>query len=210
MIFQDRADAGRQLATRLAEFARHTDAIVLGIPRGGVIVAYEIAQALHLPLDIFLSHKLGVPGQEELAFGAVAAGGVRYLDEELIRAEDLSPDVIERITAQIQQLLDQSSALYRGDRPSLDVAGQTVILVDDGIATGASAYASIHALRQMNPVALILATPIAPESTCVWLRVLVDHLVCVHAPRDFHAVGRFYRCFPQVSDAEIIPLLGTR
>ncbi len=208
MIFQDRADAGRQLATRLGESLRPTGAIVLGIPHGGVVVAYEIAQTLHLPLDIFLSHKLGVPGQEELAFGAVAAGGVRYLDEDLIRAEDLSPDVIERVTAQVQQLLDQRSALYRGNRPPLNVAGRTVILVDDGIATGASVYAAIHALRQMNPAALILATPVAPESTCSWLRVLVDHLVCLHPAKDFHAVGQFYRRFTQLTDAEIAPLLG--
>ena len=207
MIFENRQDAGRQLATHLAEFAHRNDAIVLGIPRGGVIVAHEIAQALHLPLDIFLAHKLGVPGHEELAFGAIAAAGSRYLDEEVIRAERVSPEAIDRVTAQVRQLLHQRALLYRGRRPPFQLAGQTVLLVNDGIATGASVYAAILALRQIGPTAIILAAPVAPASTCAWLRSSVDRLVCLHAPPDFHAVGQFFRNFSQVEDDEIVRLL---
>jgi putative phosphoribosyl transferase len=207
MIFENRQDAGRQLATRLAEFTDRPDAIVLGIPRGGVIVALEIAQALRLPLDIFLAHKLGVPGHEELAFGAIAATGSRYLDEEVIREMCVSPEAIDRVTDQVRQLLNQRALLYRGRRPPLQLAGQTVLLVDDGIATGASVYAAILALRQMQPATLILAVPVAPASTCAWLRTSVDRLVCLHAPPDFHAVGQFFRDFSQVEDDEIVRLL---
>jgi putative phosphoribosyl transferase len=207
MIFQDRQDAGRQLATHLAEFADRPNAIVLGIPRGGVIVAFEIARALNLPLDIFLAHKLGVPGHEELAFGAIAATGSRYLDEEVIRSECVSPEAIDRVTAQVRQLLRQRALLYRGHRPPLHLAGQSVVLVDDGIATGASVYAAILALRQFGPAELILAAPVAPASTCAWLRGSVDRLVCLHAPQDFHAVGQFFRDFAQVEDDEVVRLL---
>ena len=207
MIFENRQDAGRQLATHLAEFADRPDAIVLGIPRGGVIVALEIAQALRLPLDIFLAHKLGVPGHEELAFGAIAAAGSRYLDEEVIREMHVSPEAIDLVTAQVRQLLNQRALLYRGRRPPLQLAGRTVLLVDDGIATGASVYAAILALRQIGPAAIVLAAPVAPASTCAWLRGSVDRLVCLHAPPDFHAVGQFFRDFSQVEDDEIVRLL---
>jgi putative phosphoribosyl transferase len=207
MIFENRQDAGRQLAARLAEFADRPAAIVLGIPRGGVIVALEIAQALRLPLDIFLAHKLGVPGHEELAFGAIAAAGSRYLDEEVIREMHVSPEAIDLVTAQVRQLLNQRALLYRGRRPPLQLAGRTVLLVDDGIATGASVYAAILALRQIGPAAIVLAAPVAPASTCAWLRTSVDRLVCLHAPPDFHAVGQFFRDFSQVEDDEIVRLL---
>jgi putative phosphoribosyl transferase len=212
MIFENRQDAGRQLTTHLAEFADRPAAIVLGIPRGGVIVASEIAQALSLPLDIFLSHKLGVPGHEELAFGAIAAGQLdpthsRYLDERVIRAASVTSEEIERVTAQVRQLLNQRAILYRGDAPPLQLAGQTVLFVDDGIATGASIYAAILALRQMQPAELIVAVPVAPASTCAWLRGSVDRLVCLHAPQDFNAVGQFFESFSQLEDEEIIDLL---
>ena len=207
MIFENREDAGRQLAKQLAEFANRKDAIVLGIPRGGVVVAFEVAQALHLPLDIFLSHKLGVPWHEELAFGAIAAGDGRYLDEQVIREEHISAADIARVTGQVQQMLDQRAVLYRGERPPLPVAERTVILVDDGIATGASVYAAIQALRQMKPAELVVAVPVAPASTCAWLRRLVDRLVCLHTPHDFYAVGQFFWNFPQLEDKEVIDLL---
>jgi len=207
MVFQNRQDAGRQLAPLLEEFAQRSDAIVLGIPRGGVIVAFEIARALHLPLDLFLAHKLGVPGHEELAFGAIAANGSRYLDQQVLRASHVSAPEIERITAEVQQMLDRRSLLYRGVRPPLRLAGQTVLLVDDGIATGASAYAAIHALREMKPAAILLAVPVAPPSTCAWLRQFVDRLVCLHTQENFYAVGAFYEDFSQVSDEDIIQLL---
>ena len=212
MIFKNREDAGRRLAKELAEYAHRPDGVVLGIPRGGVVVAFEIAQALPLPLDIFLSHKLGVPGHEELAFGAIAAGhggreSARYLDEQVMRAEGVSPADVERVSEEVEQMLNRRATLYRGDRPALEVEGRTVLLVDDGIATGASAYAAIQALREMKPAMLVLAVPVAPASTCAWLRTLVDRLFCLYAPRDFFAVGQFFESFPQLEDEEIIDLL---
>jgi putative phosphoribosyl transferase len=207
MIFEDRADAGRRLAEQLKGFADRTDVLVLGIPRGGVVVAFEIAMALHRPLDIFLSRKLGVPGQEELAFGAVADGDGRFLDARLIRAEGISEEQIERITAEVRETLHRRATQYRGDRSAPKLEGQTVLLVDDGIATGASVYAAIRALRQMRLAALVLAVPVAPASSCAWLRREVDQLVCLYAPADFHAVGQFYGNFMQVEDDAVMELL---
>jgi putative phosphoribosyl transferase len=207
MIFEDRADAGRRLAERLTAFADRKDVVVLGIPRGGVVVAFEVATGLGVELDIFLSRKLGVPGQEELAFGAVAAGDGRYLDAQQIRLSEISEEQIERITAEVRATLQRRAAQYRGDRAPLKVHGRTVVLVDDGIATGASVYAAIRALREMRPAALVLAVPVAPASTCVWLRREVDQLVCLYAPEEFYAVGQFYRNFSQVEDDEVVGLL---
>jgi putative phosphoribosyl transferase len=207
MIFEDREDAGRRLAKELGEFANRKDVLVLGIPRGGVTVAFEIAQALQLPLDVFLSHKLGVPGQEELAFGAIAAGDGRYLEQRVIRVEGISPEQIERVTIEVKRMLDQRAVLYRGDRPRLQVGERTVVLVDDGIATGASMFAAVSALREMKPAMFLVAAPVAPASTCAWLRRMVDRLVCLYEPQDFYAVGQFYRNFSQVTDQEVIHLL---
>ena len=207
MIFKNREDAGRQLAKQLEEFADRDDVLVLGIPRGGVSVAFEIAHSLHLPLDIFLSHKLGVPWQEELAFGAIAAGGERTLDEQVVRMEGISPQEIERVTEQVRQMLDRRSVLYRSERAPHLIASRTIILVDDGIATGASMAVAIQALRQMGPSAILVAVPVAPASTCAWLRTLVDRLVCLYAAHDFYAVGQFYEDFSQVGDEEVIDLL---
>src|SRR6185437_15144257 len=159
------------------------------------------------PLDIFLSRKLGVPGHEELAFGAIAAGDGRYLDKRVIEAAGLSEQQIERVTQDVKNTLQERALLYRGSCPPLEVTGRTVILVDDGIATGASVYAAISALRQMKPAKLVLAVPVAPASSCAWLRPEVDQLVCVHAPEDFYAVGQFYESFPQVEDVEVQDLL---
>ena len=206
MIFEDREDAGRRLAKELGEFANRKDVLVLGIPRGGVTVAFEIAQALQLPLDVFLSHKLGVPGQEELAFGAIAAGDGRYLEQRVIRVEGISPEQIERVTIEVKRMLDQRAVLYRGDRPRLQVGERTVVLVDDGIATGASMFAAVSALREMKPAMLLVAAPVAPASTCAWLRRMVDRLVCLYEPQDFYAVGQFYRNFSQVTDQEVIQI----
>jgi putative phosphoribosyl transferase len=203
MIFTSREDAGRQLARRLEAYGNRKDAIVLGIPRGGVTVAFEVAQALHLPLDIFLSRKLGVPGQEELAFGAIAAGDGRFLDQQVIRAAGISPQEIERVTQEVKQTLQQRAFLYRGNRPSLQIQGRTIILVDDGIATGASIYAAINALQHMHAKKLVVAVPVAPASTCAWLRTQVDQLICLYEPEEFYAVGQFYRSFSQVSDKEV-------
>ena len=207
MIFKNREDAGRQLARQLDVYADREDVTVLGIPRGGIVVAFEVARSLNVPLDIFLSSKLGVPGHEEYAFGAIAAGDGRYLDAQIIQATDISEDQIERVTQEVQQTLQRRAVLYRGNRPPLQVAGRTVILVDDGIATGASIYAAINALRQMKPAKLVVAVPVAPASTCAWLREAVDQLVCLYPPEQFHAVGQFYENFMQVGDNEVKNLL---
>lgn len=207
MVFTNREQAGRQLANQLTDYADLEDVVVLGLPRGGVPVAFEIAQKLHLPLDVFLSRKLGVPGHEELAFGAVAAGDGRFLDQELIAAAGISARQIEDITRATRAKVEERAMLYRAGRPPLHVEGRTVILVDDGIATGASIYAAISALRQMMPSKLVIAVPVAPASTCNWLRPLVDELVVLYIPKEFYAVGQFYGRFSQVSDDEVITLL---
>jgi putative phosphoribosyl transferase len=207
MMFTDRRDAGGQLAKLLTSYANRDDVIILGIPRGGITVAFEVAQALNAPLDVFLSRKLGVPGHEELAFGAIAAGDGRYLDQEVIEAAGISEQQIERATQDIQSTLHQRALLYRGNRASLQLTGRTVILVDDGIATGASVYAAISAIRLMKPIHLVLAVPVAPTSTCAWLRDEVNQLVCVYVPEQFYAVGQFYESFAQVSDDEVQNLL---
>ena len=207
MIFKDREDAGRQLANRLSAYANRNDVIVLGIPRGGVPVAFEIAQALHLPMDIFLSRKLGVPGREELAFGAIAAGDGRFLDREMVQALGISERQIENVTAKVKETLSQRAELYRGDRGPLQIENRTVILVDDGIATGASVYAAINALQQMKPAKLVIAVPVAPPATCEWLRTVVHQVICIAEPEQFYAVGQFYRQFSQVPDKEVIDLL---
>jgi putative phosphoribosyl transferase len=207
MIFEDRVDAGRQLAKRLGGFAHRADVVVLGVPRGGVVVAFEVAAALGAPLDVFLSRKLGVPGQTELAFGAVSASGGRYLDEYMLRTTGITNAQVEWITAEVRKELDRRASVYRGDRPQLDVLGRTVILIDDGVATGASVYAAIQALRQMQPARLVLAVPIAPASAWEWLRTVVDEIVCLDLPQPFAAVGGFYRNFTQVEDAEVVSLL---
>ncbi len=206
MIFEDRVDAGRQLAKRLEGYAHCAD-VVLGVPRGGVVVAYEVAAALGAPLDVFLSRKLGVPGQTELAFGAVSASGERYLDEYILRTAAISAQQVEWITAEVRKELDRRASVYREDWPPLQVEGKTVILVDDGVATGASVYAAIQALRQMQPTRLVLAVPVAPASAWEWLRTVVDEIVCLDLPQPFAAVGEFYRNFAQVEDAEVVRLL---
>jgi putative phosphoribosyl transferase len=207
MIFEDRVDAGQRLAKRLEGFAQRSDVVVLGVPRGGVVVAFEVATALGAALDVFLSRKLGVPGQTELAFGAVSASGERYLDEYILRTTGITKAQVEWITAEVRRELDRRAAVYRGDRSPLDVLDKTVILVDDGVATGASVYAAIQALRQMQPARLVLAVPVAPASAWEWLRTVVDEIVCLDLPEPFAAVGGFYRDFTQVEDAEVVGLL---
>jgi len=207
MVFKNRMQAGLQLAKRLLRFAGRHDVVVLGIPCGGVPVAFAIAISLRLPLDVFLSRKLGVPGDEELAFGAVAASDGRYLDQNVIRQAAITPEQVEEVTARVRLKLAESSTLYRGVRPALKIEGQTVILVDDGIATGASVYTALNALRQMKPSGLVLATPVAPHTTCNWLRNQVDEFACLDEPKNFEAVGQFYSDFSDVHDDEVIALL---
>ena len=207
MIFVNRSEAGRSLAWRLTKYANRYDVIVMGIPRGGVPVAFEIAEALHVPLDVFLLRKLGVPGDEEVAFGAIASGGVRVLDREIIRGLRLSALDVETVTAREEEELKRREIAYRGDRPAPSVAGQIVILVDDGIATGASLLAGIRALRQLRPAKIIVAVPVAPPEAIERLAYEVDEVVCVATPHPFRAVGLFYDDFSQVSDEEVLQLL---
>jgi len=207
MNFENRAQAGRELAWQLRRYANRDDVIVLGIPRGGVPVAFEIATALGVPLDVFVLRKLGVPWREELAFGAIASGGVRVLNRDVIEALGLTGLDIQRAIQSEKRELERRERLYRGRRPPLDVRGRIVILVDDGIATGASVKAGIRALRQANPAALVLAIPVAPPSTCARLRPEVDELVCLEMPKPFYGVGQFYDDFSQVSDDEVEEVL---
>jgi putative phosphoribosyl transferase len=207
MIFLNRMEAGRRLAKQLGAYANEKDVIVLGIPRGGVPVAFEVAATLEAPLDVFVVRKLGVPRQDELAFGAIASGGVRFIDKQIVDSVGISPMEIELIAARERQELDRRERLYRGGRPPLHVEGRTVILVDDGIATGASTQAAITALRQLHPGRIVLAAPVAPASTSRRLRPEVDDLVCLDAPPSFYAIGEFYEDFSQVSDQEVTSLL---
>ena len=205
--FSDRSDAGRQLAALLLPFANQSDMLVLAIPRGGVPVGYEVASALHAPLDIILSRKLGVPGNEEFAFGAVVAGDGRFINESIVKAAAISQDEIESITAASLPDLERRARILRGDRPPASIVDRRVILVDDGIATGASIYAAVRALRNLRPRQIVIAVPIVPRSTKERLQEEVDHFISVYSPEDFQAVGQFYRDFRQTTDQEVFDLL---
>jgi predicted phosphoribosyltransferase len=195
------------LATKLTAYAHHPQVQVLALPRGGVPVAFEVAQALHVPLDVFLGRKLGVPGYEELALGAVATGGVRVLNDEVIRALAISPEVIEAVTAAEQQELARRERVYRGERPPLEVRGRILILVDDGLATGATMRAAVAALRQQQPARLIIAVPMAAAEACEAFRAEVDEIICAVTPQSFYAVGQGYDDFSQTTDAQVRDLL---
>jgi len=205
--FRDRIEAGRRLAEKLAGYANRPDVLVLALPRGGVPVAAEVARALNAPLDVFLVRKLGLPGQEEFAMGAVATGGVRVLNEPLIHAFGISDAVVERVVAREEQELARRERLYRGDRPPADVRGRTVILVDDGLATGATMLAAIKALRQQQPARIVVAVPTAAPETCDALRAEVDDVVCAVTPEPFYSVGLWYEDFSQTTDDEVRALL---
>lgn len=207
MRFANRAEAGQILAEELKQYQEQPDTVVLGLARGGVPVAFEVAKALGLPFDVFILHKLGVPGHEELAFGAIATGGVHVLDEETIDAVGLSPADMHRALTLARQEMDRRERRYRKDRHPVSVKGKTVILVDDGIATGSSMRAAIAALRKMQAARIVVAVPVAPPGTCERLRREVDEVVCVYAPEAFYAVGAFYADFGQVSDDEVEELL---
>ena len=206
--FADRHEAGRRLAEHLGRYAGRDDVVVLGLPRGGVPVAYEVARALGAPLDVFLVRKLGVPGHEELAMGAIASGGVRVLNDDVLAATRVTDKAVEAVAArELERLQDQERA-YRGDRPPLDVRGRVAILVDDGLATGASMRAAVEALRDRGAGSIVVAVPTAPTETCEALREEVDDVVCAQTPDPFMAVGLWYRDFAPVSDAEVAELLS--
>jgi erythromycin esterase-like protein/predicted phosphoribosyltransferase len=205
--FRNRSEAGRLLAAQLAAYGNRSDVIVLALPRGGVPVAYEVTRTLGAPLDVFIVRKLGVPGHEELAMGAVATGGVRVLNDQVVRALRIPDYVIEAVAAQEQQELRRRERLYRGGRPPPDVRDRTVILVDDGLATGATMHAAIKALRQQQPARIVVAVPTAAPETCEALRAEVDEVICAITPEPFHAVGLWYEDFSQTTDEEVRDLL---
>jgi putative phosphoribosyl transferase len=206
MIFENRNDAGKQLAARLTQYAGE-DTRILALPRGGVPVAYEVAMKLHAPLDVFVVRKLGAPGREELAIGAIASAGIRVLNEETIAVLGTDDATIEAITRREIEELSRREAMYRDNLPAQDVSGRTVILIDDGLATGASMQAAIAALRRRAPRAIIGAVPVAPAETCTQLARYADVMVCVATPRPFRGVGAWYSDFRQVTDEEVRELL---
>lgn len=207
MTFRDRRDAGERLARALAHLRGRTDLLVLALPRGGVPVAYEVAAALGAPLDVFVVRKLGVPGQEELAMGALASGGLRVLNQDVVETLDLSPPTIDLVTRREAEELARRERLYRGERPPLSATGRTVILVDDGLATGSTMRAAAIALRQHGPARVVVAVPVAARQTCELLRREVDEVVCLSTPAPFFAVGQWYADFGQTSDEEVSELL---
>lgn len=205
--FRDRSEAGRVLASRLTAYAHRPDVLVLALPRGGVPVAFEVARELDAPLDVFLVRKLGMPGHEEYAIGAIASGGVRILNEEAIRTFGITDAEIEAITAEEQLELERRERRYRGTRPPPQIAGKTVILVDDGLATGSTMRAAVAALRQEHPARIVVAVPTAAPETCDELRDEVDEVICAMTPEPFYAVGLWYHDFGQTTDEEVRDLL---
>lgn len=206
--YHDRTEAGRRLARALREYAGRPDLLVLALPRGGVPVGAEIAQALQAPLDVFIVRKLGVPAHPELAMGAIASGGVRVIDRAVMEQFGVTEAELAAVAAVEGQELERRERLYREGRPSPDVAGRTVILVDDGLATGATMAAAATALRARQPASLIVAVPIAPPETCEAIRVLVDDIICPVTPEPFVAVGLWYDDFSETTDEEVRELLS--
>jgi len=206
--FRDRREAGRLLAAQLGAYAKRPDVLVLALPRGGVPVAAEVASALGAPLDVFVVRKLGVPGHEEYALGAIATGGVRVLNEEVVQALRIPDRVIDALAGREQEELARRERVYRGHRPPLDVRGRTVILVDDGLATGATMHAAIRALRQQQPARIVVAVPTASPETCAELKTEVDDIICATTPDPFYAVGLWYEDFSQTTDEEVRELLA--
>jgi putative phosphoribosyl transferase len=206
--FRDRAEAGRALAHALSRYAGRDDVVVLALPRGGVPVGYEVAKELGAPLDVFLVRKLGVPGHEELAMGAIATGGVLVLDERVLRWLGINEDQIQKTLARELDELRRREATYRDGRPLPDLKGKTVILVDDGLATGASMQAAAGAVRRHEPARIVIAVPVASRATCDRFRDEVDEVVCAVTPEPFYAVGNWYEDFSQTSDDEVRELLA--
>ena len=206
--FADRAEAGRRLAGALGEYAGRADVVVLALPRGGVPVAYEVARALGAPLDVFLVRKLGVPGHEELAMGAIAGGGVRVLNPGVVRALGIPGAAIDAVAAREGEELERRERAYRQGRPPAEVRGRTVVLVDDGLATGSTMRAAVAALRLQGPARLVAAVPVGAAESCQALRGEADDVVCAVVPEPFYAVGLWYRDFAQTPDDEVRALLA--
>lgn len=206
-IFRNRREAGQVLASLLAGYSVRSDVVVLGLPRGGVPVAYEIAMALHVPLDVMVVRKLGVPGHEELAMGAIATGGVQVINEDVVQHLGLSPAILASVAAVEQSELARREQAYRGGRPPVEVEGRTVILVDDGLATGSTMRAAVAALRRRHPARVVVAVPTAAPETCEGLTREVDDIVCAMTPTPFYGVGEWYEIFDQTGDEEVRDLL---
>jgi predicted phosphoribosyltransferase len=205
--FRNRREAGRTLARELRAYAHRSDVRVLALPRGGVPVAYEVSRALEAPLDVFVVRKLGVPGIEELAMGAVASGGVRVLNDSVIGSLGIPQRVVDRVAGEQTRELDRQERIFRGDRPALDVRDKTAIVVDDGLATGASMKAAIQALRSQHPARIVAAAPTAAREACERIAALADEVVCARMPEPFESVGRSYQDFTQTTDEEVRSLL---
>jgi putative phosphoribosyl transferase len=207
LIFRDRTDAGRQLAARLTHYRGRPDVLVLALPRGGVPVAYEVARQLGAPLDVFLVRKLGVPGYKELAMGAIASGGVRVINEDVVRYMDIPGEVIDEVLADELQELERRERAYQDDRPLREVKGRVVIVIDDGLATGSSMRAAAEALRKQQPARIVVAVPVSAAQTCNEFRGEVDEIVCAITPEPFEGVGLWYEDFTQTTDEEVRELL---
>ncbi|MGX2042066.1 phosphoribosyltransferase [Methylocaldum sp. MU1018] len=207
-LFENRTDAGRRLAQALGAYAGRSDLIVLALPRGGLPVGYEVARALKAPLDLLIVRKLGMPGYEELAMGAIASGGVSVLNRNVVSAYRISAETIEKVAAKERLELERRERLYRGDRPYPEFEGRCIVVVDDGIATGATMRAGLAALRQRNPARTVVAVPLAPRETVERLRAEVDEVICLATPEPFYAVGQGYQDFPQTGDDEVRRILA--
>ena len=206
--FTNRAEAGELLAARFTELADRDDAIVLALPRGGVPVGYEVARSLRVPLDVFVVRKLGVPGHEELAMGAIASGEVRLINHEVVDALGIPAELIDQVARREKAELERRERLYRGSRPPASLTNKTVILTDDGLATGSTMRAAVAAIRRQEPAGIIVAVPVGAPSTCDEMRDVADDVVCLRTPEPFVAVGLWYRDFSETSDAEVRELLG--
>jgi predicted phosphoribosyltransferase len=206
-LFRDRHDAGRKLAAKLMDYAGRQDVVVLALPRGGVPVAYEVAKVLHVPLDLFLVRKLGVPGREELAMGAIASGGVRVLNQQVIHSLAIPQSTVEAVARREQQELDRRAQSYRVHRPPVDLRGKCVILVDDGLATGSTMAAAVSGVRALGAAQIIVAVPAAAPQVCEAFASVVDSIVCAETPEPFWGVGMWYEDFSQTSDEEVRTLL---
>jgi len=206
-FFKDRLDAGRQLAKKLSKYANRSDVLILALPRGGVPVAFEVAKELNVKMDVFIVRKLGVPGNEELAMGAIASDNIIVLNEDVVRSFQISTQVIDTIAARELRELERREYIYRGKRPKLDISGSIVILIDDGLATGATMRAAIAAVKTKNPTKVVIAVPTGALDTCRSFEGKVDEVICAATPEPFYAVGAWYEDFSQTADEEVCELL---
>lgn len=206
-LFVDRKDAGHRLAQKLLDYKGNENILVLGLPRGGVPVAYEVARELNAPLDVFLVRKLGLPGHEELAMGAIASGGIRVLNQEVVRGLNIPQSVIDTVANREQKELERREWAYRGERPRPTIEGKIVILADDGLATGSSMLAAVAGLRTKEPQEIVVAVPVAPRETCERIAQEVDEIICLETPYPFIGVGQWYEDFSQTTDEEVRSML---